>query len=158
MQTTGLPVEVGTGGRTKWNRVQRNIAKSHWGDAACVGASTPHALQVDGIVPLCIKAMGHGKRQMCRTDSHGFPKSHRARRKRYFGIQTGDLVKAVVPSGKYRGTWLSRVVVKASGYFDLVIHEKKASVHQKYCTRLWAADGYTYTTPAGAGTAVSSPH
>ena len=75
----------------------------------------------------------------------------------YFGMQTGDLVKAVVPSGKYQGAWISRVVVKASGWFDLTIRGKKASVHQKHCTRLWAADGYTYTLPAVAGTAVASP-
>lgn len=147
LQTTGLRVETGTGGRTKYNRTRLNIPKSHWGDAACVGASTPAALHVAGIQPLSIKAMGHGTRQMCRTDAHGFPKTHRTRQKRYWGLQTGDLVKASVPKGKYAGTWVSRVVVKASGWFDLVIHGKKASVHQKYCTRLWAADGYTYTLP-----------
>ncbi len=157
LQTTGLPVETGTGGRTQYNRTRLGIAKSHWGDAACVGASTPETLHVAGIQPLGIRAMGHGTRQMCRTDAHGFPKSHRARQKRYFGMQTGDLVKAIVPKGKYVGTWASRVVVKASGWFDLVIHGKKASVYHKHCTRLWAADGYSYTLPAGAGTAVSSP-
>ena len=35
----GLPLEVGTGGRTKWNRTRLGLAKSHWADAACVGAS-----------------------------------------------------------------------------------------------------------------------
>ena len=154
---TGLPVETGTGGRTKYNRTRLGIAKSHWGDAACVGASTPEALEVTGVQPLGIRAMGHGTRQMCRVGAHGFPQVHRARQKRYFGMQTGDLVKAVVPTGKYVGLWVSRVVVKASGWFDLVIHGKKASVHQRHCTRLWAADGYTYTLPAVAGTAVSSP-
>ena len=154
---TGLPVETGTGGRTKYNRTRLGIAKSHWGDAACVGASTPEALEVAGIQPLGIRAMGHGTRQMCRTDAQGFPTSHRARQKRYFGMQTGDLVRAIVPRGKYVGTWVSRVVVKASGWFDLLIHGKKASVHHKHCTRLWAADGYTYTLPAVAGTVVSSP-
>ncbi len=155
--TTGLPVETGTGGRTKYNRTRLGIAKSHWGDAACVGASTPEALEVTGVQPLGIRAMGHGTRQMCRPDAHGFPKAHRTRQKRYFGMQTGDLVKAVVPTGKYAGTWVSRVVVKANGWFDLVIHGKKASVHHKHCTRLWTADGYTYTLPAVAGTAISSP-
>jgi len=72
-------------------------------------------------------------------------------------MQTGDVVKAIVPKGKYQGTWVSRVVVKASGWFDVVIHGKKASVHQKHCTRLFATDGYRYTMPAVAGTAVSSP-
>ena len=157
LHTTGLPVETGTGGRTKYNRPRLRIAKSHWGDAACVGASTPDTLRVAGIRPLGIRAMGHGSRHMCRVDAHGFPTSHRARQKRYFGMQTGDIVQAVVPKGKYAGTWTSRVVVKASGWFDLVIHGKKASVHQRHCTRLWAADGYTYTLPAVAGTAVSSP-
>lgn len=152
LQATGVPVEMGTGGRTKWNRTRLGIPKSHWGDAACVGASTPEWLQVIGIQPLQIKAMGHGTRQMCRTDAYGFPKSHRARQKRYFGMQTGDIVRAVIPKGKYLGTWISRVVVKASGWFDVVIHGKKASVHQQYCTRLWSTDGYQYTLAAGAAT------
>lgn len=155
--TTGFPVETGTGGRTKYNRTRLGLAKSHWADAACVGASTPEMLMFVTTQPLQIRAMGHGTRQMCRTDAHGFPKAHRARQKRYWGMQTGDLVEAIVPRGKYLGTWISRVVVKASGWFDLVIRGKKASVHQKHCTRLWAADGYTYTLPASAGTAVSSP-
>ncbi len=154
---TGLPVETGTGGRTKYNRTRLGIPKSHWGDAACVGASTPETLHVAGIAPLGIRAMGHGTRQMCRTEAHGFPKNHRGRQKRYWGLQTGDLVKAMVPTGKYVGTWVSRVVVRASGWFDLVIDGKKTSVHHKHCTRLWAADGYTYTLPAVAGPAVSSP-
>ena len=37
----------------------------------------------------------------------------------YFGFQTGDIVKAAVPKGKYMGTWIGRVAVRASGYFDL---------------------------------------
>ena len=154
---TGLPVETGTGGRTKYNRTRLGLEKSHWADAACVGASTPDTLRVAGIRPLGIRAMGHGSRQMCRVDAHGFPQAHRARQKHYGGLQTGDMVQAVVPTGKYAGTWTSRVVVKARGWFDLVIHGKKASVHQQHCTRLWAADGYAYTLPAVAGTAVSSP-
>ena len=141
---TELPVECGTGGRTKYNRTRLGLPKAHWLDAACVGASTPDALSVNGIQPLLIRATGHGTRQMCRTDKHGFPVQHRTRQKRPFGMQTGDLVKAVVPKGKYTGTWVSRVVVRAKGVFDIVAGGVKASVHQKYCTRLFAADGYAY--------------
>src|SRR5207237_1031532 len=54
LQATGVPVETGSGGRTKWNRTQRGLPKTHWLDAACVGASTPEPLHVGGIVPLCI--------------------------------------------------------------------------------------------------------
>ena len=141
---TGLPVECGTGGRTKYNRMRLGLLKTHWLDAACVGASTPETLDVTGVQPLLIRAMGHGTRQMCRTDKHGFPVQHRTHQKRHFGMQTGDLVKAVVPKGKYTGTWVSRVVVRTKGVFDIVACGVKASVHQKYCTRLWAADGYAY--------------
>ena len=38
---TGLPVEVGTGGRTKFNRTRLGLEKAHWHDTACVGDSTP---------------------------------------------------------------------------------------------------------------------
>ena len=65
LQAVGLPIEVGTGGRTKFNSVTRGLPKTHWLDACCVGASTPATLQVQGIVPLLIKAQGHGSRQMC---------------------------------------------------------------------------------------------
>ena len=41
----GLPVEVGSGGRTKYNRSRQSIPKTHWTDAACVGASTPEDLR-----------------------------------------------------------------------------------------------------------------
>jgi len=39
LQALGLPVECGSGGRTKLNRTSRGLAKAHWIDAACVGAS-----------------------------------------------------------------------------------------------------------------------
>jgi 5-methylcytosine-specific restriction endonuclease McrA len=146
LQAVGLPVETGTRGRTKYNRTRLGIPKSHWGDAACVGASTPEGLRVFGIQPLRIKARGHGTRHMCRTDAYGFPIAHRARQKKYCGMQTGDVVKAVVPKGKYAGTWRSRVAVRARGRFAVVIHGKQADVHQKYGTRLWSSDGYPYTT------------
>ncbi len=70
IQETGLPVEVGTGGRTKYNRSMRELPKTHWLDAACVGASTPEVLNVEGIRPLVITAMGRGNRQMCRMDKY----------------------------------------------------------------------------------------
>ena len=71
----GLPVEVGTGGRTKYNRsvirrifgndiTARELPKTHWLDAACVGVSTPEVLKVEGIRPLVITATGRGSRQM----------------------------------------------------------------------------------------------
>ncbi len=39
---------------------------------------------------------------------------------------------------------LSRRVSRAKGAFDIVASGVRASLHQKYCTRLFAADGYAY--------------
>jgi hypothetical protein len=36
LQATGLPLEAGSGGRTKYNRSVRGLPKTHWLDAACV--------------------------------------------------------------------------------------------------------------------------
>lgn len=130
LSETKLPVECGTGGRTKYNRTRLNLPKTHWLDAACVGASTPDALTIAVEKPLAITAMGRGTYQACRTDNHGFPKQHRTRQKHHFGFQTGDLVRAVVPRGKYAGTWVSRVVVRARGIFDIVTVRGKASVNR----------------------------
>lgn len=137
---TGLPVETGSGGRTKFNRTQRGLPKTHWLDAACVGTSTPNPLQMAGVQVLTIRAMGHGRRQMCRTDKYGFPQQHKARRAVYFGFRTGDLVRAVLPSGKYAGPHTGRVAVRATGRFRI----GTVDVHHKYCRRLLRADGYSY--------------
>jgi 5-methylcytosine-specific restriction endonuclease McrA len=44
LTTLGLPVECGSGGLTKWNRVSRDLPKTHWLDAVCVGQSTPESI------------------------------------------------------------------------------------------------------------------
>ena len=36
LKATGLPLETGSGGLTKYNRVRRTLPKTHWLDAACV--------------------------------------------------------------------------------------------------------------------------
>ena len=135
-----FPVEVGSGGLTKFNRVTRGLPKSHWLDAACVGHSTPTALKVAGVQVLLITATGHNSRQMCRTDRFGFPRLHKARQKHYFGFQTGDIVRAVVPQGKYAGTHMGRVAVRARGTFVV----GKADIHHRHCQLLQRADGYNY--------------
>ena len=61
---TNLPIEIGTGGRTKFNRIKKKLPKTHWLDAVCVGKSTPETLRIEGICPLIIVATGHGSRQM----------------------------------------------------------------------------------------------
>jgi hypothetical protein len=59
LQTLGLPIECGSGGLTKYNRTARELPKTHWLDAACVGKSTPEKLTALGVEPL-LQPMGMG--------------------------------------------------------------------------------------------------
>jgi 5-methylcytosine-specific restriction endonuclease McrA len=144
LQATGLPVEVGTDGRTKWNRTQRGLPMAHWIDAACVGASTPPVVRVADVVPLGITATGHGTRQRCGTDHTGFPMRHRRRQPRHFGVTTGDLVQAVVPPGrKTAGRHLGRVLVRASGSCDLATAAGRVpTISSRYCRIVARRDAY----------------
>ena len=72
MQASGLPVEVGTGGRTKYNRGRLGLPTTHWLDAACVGASTPATLYVRGVQPLLVRAMATGHARCVGWTGTGF--------------------------------------------------------------------------------------
>jgi 5-methylcytosine-specific restriction endonuclease McrA len=141
----GLPVECGSGGLTKYNRVTRDFGKTHWLDAACVGRSTPQVLDVRGIVPLRITATGHGSRQMCRMDKYGFPRTGPKQHKRVQGFQTGDLVRAVVTSGSKQGTYVGKVAVRSRGTFNITTaHGVVTDIHHRWCRLVACSDGYTY--------------
>ena len=143
---TGLPVEIGTGGRTRYNRARLELPKAHWIDAALVGVSTPDDLRVAVESVLLIAAKGQGTRQMCGTNKYGIPTRHRLRQKRHFGFQTGDLVRAVVPVGKRAGAHVGRVLTRASGSFDITTkHGRQAGISYRYCHIIQRADGYAYT-------------
>ena len=145
LKATGLPIEVGTGALTKYNRFSRKLPKTHWIDAACVGESTPQALETEGIYPLSIVATGHGSRQMCRVDKYGFPRTKAKQFKRVHGFQSGDMVKAIVPTGKKAGTYIGRVAVRTSGSFNIKTGNSTVQgINHRYCCLLQRADGYSY--------------
>ncbi len=144
LKSTGLPVETGSGGLTKFNRSQQNLEKTHWLDAACVGKSTP-ILNVKNVKPLLITANGHGTRQSCRTDKFGFPNRHCSRTKFQFGFQTGDIVKAVVTSGKKIGEYVGRIAIRATGSFNISTEKRLVQgISHKYCKHIHKKDGYSY--------------
>ena len=141
----GLPVETGTGALTKFNRLQQNLEKTHWADAACVGASTPARLIIKDIKPLIIIATGHGSRQMTRVDRYGFPRTGPKQSKKSFGFKTGDIVRACVPQGKHKGTHIGKVAVRTTGSFNITTAQGvKQGISYKYCKRIQASDGYRY--------------
>jgi 5-methylcytosine-specific restriction endonuclease McrA len=146
LKGTGLPVEVGTGGLTKFNRTRQNLLKTHWLDAACVGKSTPEQLIVEIKNPLLITAKGHGTRQMCRTNKYGFPTRYVPRQKQVKGFQTGDIVKAIVTKGKKVGTYSGRVAVRSTGSFNISTKTGLIQgISHKYCSPIHHKDGYEYT-------------
>lgn len=152
LKTTGLPVETGTGGQTKFNRTRLGLSKQHWTDAVAAGDSTPEQVVVKVAKPLLIKATGYGHRRMSNINKFGFPQvnkkgelSVRSRVKVVRGFQTGDMVRAVVPSGKNAGTHVGRVTVRATGQFDISTPIRKLQIiNWKYCKPIHQQDGYSY--------------
>ncbi|NVZ11652.1 RRXRR domain-containing protein [Allochromatium humboldtianum] len=143
LQATGLPVETGSGGRTKFNRTRLDIPKTHALDAACVG-------QVDTLSgwqcpTLAIRATGRGRYQRTRPDRFGFPRGYLMRHKRVHGVQTGDRVIARVPTGKKAGVHVGRVAVRARGVFNIQTAAGVVdSLSHRHCRVLQRADGYGY--------------
>ncbi|WP_414621309.1 RNA-guided endonuclease IscB [Calothrix sp. CCY 0018] len=145
LKQTGLPVETGTGGLTKYNRSRLNLPKTHWLDAACVGVIDD--LQILTTKPLLIAAKGWGSRKMCITDRYGFPSKHRSNSKTHYGFQTGDIVKATLPKGKFAGVYVGRLTTRKTGVFDMRLGDntKISPVRHKYCVAIHRNDGYSYS-------------
>lgn len=143
LKETGLEISTGSGGLTKFNRTKLSLPKTHFFDAACVG-DTPK-LVVLATQPLNIKATGHGTRQICRTDKFGFPSRYVPRFKFVKGFQTGDIVKAIVTSGKKIGTYAGRVAVRSTGSFNISASVGLIQgISHKYCFSIHQKDGYSY--------------
>lgn len=143
LKELGLPVETGSEGLTKFNRKRLKVPKTHWQDAACVG-KVPDNLLFKTNQPLLIKATGHGTRQRCRPDKFGFPKSHAPKAKFFQGFQTGDLVSASIPKGKFAGQYTGRIAIRFRPSFVLQLPNQKFDVHPKYLTQIHRNGGYNY--------------
>ncbi len=142
---TGLPVETGTGSQTKYNRTNLKLPKEHWIDAACVGDSGSEVKVDATFKPLKIKSMGHGNRQMCITNKHGFPIKHRTRKKVHFGFQTGDIARVVVFKGVNTGIHVGRVICNIKGNFSVRTTARiYETISYKKFILLQKNDGYSY--------------
>jgi 5-methylcytosine-specific restriction endonuclease McrA len=145
LKTFDLPISFWSGGRTKYNRTHQGYSKDHWIDAVCVGQTGRHVTIPKSFQPLNVKAEGRSNRQMCRMDRYGFPRTSAKSQKRVKGFQTGDIIKAIVPSGKKTGTYVGRVAVRSSGSFNIKCDKKTIQgIGFKYCNILQRIDGYSY--------------
>ena len=139
-----MSTHTASGGRTKWNRTRVGLPKTHTLDALTVGNLNTVTETVRTV--LVAGCTGRGTYARTRTDKHGFPRLRLPRQKQFFGFQTGDLIRAVVPAGKYAGTHTGRVAVRASGRFAVRTAHGLAAAGHRYLTLLQRADGYAYTT------------
>ena len=156
LQKLGLPVITSTGAQTKYNRIKFNIPKDHCLDALCVG-------NIDEVsnwnLPiLSVKCMGHGmykrtnlippelkkgKDEIVRKVKGHVVKF--TKQKMHFGFKSGDIAKAIVITGKYIGTYIGNVSVRASGKFDIKNKQGKyITINHKYFQLIQKADGYSY--------------
>lgn len=153
--STGLPVATASGGRTKWNRSVTGTPKSHILDALHVGI-LDNVIGWPGKV-LVVKATGRGTYARTRTDQYGFPRLRMPRVKQVHGYATGDLVRAVVPSGKHAGAHTGRVAVRATGRFNITtIHGTRQGIGHQHVQLLQRADGYAYASQEETRAAVNA--
>ena len=147
LKATSLPVELASGGQTKFNRATLGIPKTHALDAACVGKI--QTIENWQCPTLTLKATGRGSYQRTRLNKFGFPRGYLMRTKRVHGFGTGDLVCAEVPAGVKAGTHTGRVAIRASGSFNIQSYQDGKSVvvqgiSHKHCRIIQRADGYGY--------------
>jgi 5-methylcytosine-specific restriction endonuclease McrA len=146
LKHTTLPVEVGTGGRTKFNRASLAYPKAHWIDAACVGESGEQVRLLPSHQPLRIKAIGRGCRRVRNVDAFGFPRGKPKAAKRVRGFQSGDMVRAIVPNGTKKGRYVGTVSVRTTGSFK--INGRVDGIGWRHCRVVHRLDGYGYEFPA----------
>jgi len=143
LKETGLPVEVASGGRTKFNRTRFGIPKTHALDAVCVG-------EVQAVTDwqqptLQIKCTGRCSYQRTRLNKYGFARGFLMRTKRIRGFGTGDMVRADVPKGLKAGKHRGRVAVRATGNFNIQIGSAVVQcISHQHCSLTQRADGYAY--------------
>ena len=115
----GYNVDTGSGARTKKQRIEKKLPKTHYFDALCTGKGIPERITIKTSYYDIWQAKGRGHRRIANVNKYGFPVGHKERKKIHKGFSTGDLVRALIPKGKYKGSWVGRVLTRKSGYFDI---------------------------------------
>jgi 5-methylcytosine-specific restriction endonuclease McrA len=142
LNETGLPVTVGSGAQTKYNRKQLGWDKAHWLDAAAVGEVGSLYLATE--TPLTVACKGQGGRQRSVNDKYGRPKRNKKGEAQIrplrpiVGWRSGDVA--------YCKGQIGRVTPRSKGSFAVTPKEgKPLSGTPKSLHRIHKFDGYTYT-------------
>ncbi|MDT9292734.1 MAG: RNA-guided endonuclease IscB [Limnospira sp. PMC 1286.21] len=137
LKLTGLPIEIGTGGLTKYNRTVQGLPKTHWlDDADCVGKSTPTRLKIKTHQPLLMTCFGRGGRQKAAPNKR-LPIRHNPL-KPIKGWLTGDIAKQMAHG-------IGRITPSSRGSFVLTKPDKtQFSVKPIDLKPVLRRDGYLY--------------
>jgi hypothetical protein len=139
---TGLPVDVGTGGRTKWPRTQRNLPPTHGLDAACLAARSAPRLRAQAVVRLALTATGRESRPLCRVDRFRVARTSSRGARTGQGVPTGDRVRASVTQGIKPGTAVGRGARGAAGSFTIAARGGTVQgIPARSCHVIHQADG-----------------
>jgi hypothetical protein len=110
-----------------------------------VGSSTPATLRWQPVAPLLIVATGWQRRQMCLMDAYGFPRTKAKKQSRVQGFKTGDIVRAVVPTGVQVGTYVGRVAGRANASLNIMTAAGIVQdIPARACSAIHRQDGYRY--------------
>ena len=130
--------------RVPCNRERDDQELTGWPAQRFGEGDTPGVVSYPATVALA-RATGPGSYSRTRPDAYGFSRLYLRRTKGHHGYATGDLVRAVVPSGKKPGVYVGRVAVRSSGSFN--IKTKGVTVQgisHRHCTLLQRGDGWEY--------------
>ncbi|MFI9822846.1 RNA-guided endonuclease IscB [Streptomyces sp. NPDC052013] len=147
LESLGRPVHTWSARLTKENRTTTGLPKSHTLDALSVGPlDHENGARIVRFAEQVHVARATGRGSYARTtpDRYGFPRLRRTRAKQHFGFVTGDLVRAVVPTGRWAGTWTGRVSVRARGQHSLMTPTGRINVSHQHLRLLQRGDGYGY--------------
>ena len=146
-------VKCWTGGRTKFNRTNQGLPKSHSVDAACIGESGS-GINLLVSQPMIVESKGHGTRQAVRCNASGFPalgKNGKPIKPKsiYTHCHSGDIVKFVLDKDRKNvsaGTYTARVKTPTPKGFEVKIKGFRVSQNLKYLIRfVHRHDGYAYS-------------
>ncbi len=83
-------------------------------------------------------------------DRYGFSRTTAKKHKHVQGFQAGDMVKAIVTTGKKAGTYTGRVAVRSTGSFNITSPRGTLQgISYRHCVLLHKSDGYAYSFQKG---------
>lgn len=146
LEKLGFNVSTYPSWETAYNRKLTKYPKKHWIDATCIGL-TPY-LNKDCII-LSANARGWGNRQMQTMDKYGFPRSKTKGPSKVKGFMSGDLVSLNQPGGKYKGSYVGKVIIRTNGNFSIKHIKKEITSRYSNYILLQRNDGYAYIKGEG---------